>query len=463
MLLLLELGLGGSADLDDRDATGELGQPLLQLLLVPIGRGLLDLRLDLLDAALDRLAAQAGGRAIAVKRSPSSGQGPEVTPRNNLPYDPAICSGSEDARTAMPEPKAELETDEADSIDISDAEDPTEQEEDRGTSEAVSVGDDPPVVTPVTETVLTMLTSIQDGSVVVQPPYQRRVFWDRRKKAALIESLFLGLPLPLFYLADARMTVDGETVRSREVVDGQQRLASLTDFYRGTLTIPDDSVVEEIRGKSYSALRPSLKQAFKDFKLSSATLPIAPRADKFELFRRLNQQSTVLSDQELRNAVHHGRYLTFLKANADRLKPKLRVTETEWSRMKDVEYLTRLLAFERAGYQGFPNKRLNKFLNDEMKAGELESDSDHRRRLARVEKALQRAEWVFGDLRFRPYRIKDTGFDGEWARQLNRALMEVQVWTLIDHARYGFTDSSSFDSAVKSEKNEIVEMARRLH
>jgi hypothetical protein len=45
----------GSADLDDRDATGELGHTLVQLLLVEVGVGVLDLALDLGDALLDGL------------------------------------------------------------------------------------------------------------------------------------------------------------------------------------------------------------------------------------------------------------------------------------------------------------------------------------------------------------------------------------------------------------------------
>ena len=53
VLLLLDLDLGRAADADHRDAAGELGQPLLQLLLVVVGRRLLDLRLDLGDPALD--------------------------------------------------------------------------------------------------------------------------------------------------------------------------------------------------------------------------------------------------------------------------------------------------------------------------------------------------------------------------------------------------------------------------
>src|SRR5262245_55758174 len=52
-LLLLHLHLGGRPHLDHGDATDQLRQPLLQLLTVVVRGGLLDLRADLLDAALD--------------------------------------------------------------------------------------------------------------------------------------------------------------------------------------------------------------------------------------------------------------------------------------------------------------------------------------------------------------------------------------------------------------------------
>ena len=55
MLLLLELDLGVGTDLDDADATGELGEALLELLAVPVGVGALDLLLDLVDPTLDVL------------------------------------------------------------------------------------------------------------------------------------------------------------------------------------------------------------------------------------------------------------------------------------------------------------------------------------------------------------------------------------------------------------------------
>src|SRR5690606_31106117 len=56
VLLLLELGLGGSADADDRHAAGELGQALLELLAGVVRVGGLELGLDALDALVDDLA-----------------------------------------------------------------------------------------------------------------------------------------------------------------------------------------------------------------------------------------------------------------------------------------------------------------------------------------------------------------------------------------------------------------------
>ena len=58
-LRFLSVGLGGRADLDDGDAAGQLGQPLLELLAIPVGVGGLDLGAQLLDAAGDgfRVAA----------------------------------------------------------------------------------------------------------------------------------------------------------------------------------------------------------------------------------------------------------------------------------------------------------------------------------------------------------------------------------------------------------------------
>src|ERR1700754_4160180 len=53
VLALLQLDLGGRADLDHRNTAGQLGQALLQLLAVVVGVGLLDLGADLVPPAGD--------------------------------------------------------------------------------------------------------------------------------------------------------------------------------------------------------------------------------------------------------------------------------------------------------------------------------------------------------------------------------------------------------------------------
>ena len=59
VLPLLQLHLGGCTDLDHRDAAGQLGQPLLQLLTVVVGVRVLDLGANLVDPAGDLLGLPA--------------------------------------------------------------------------------------------------------------------------------------------------------------------------------------------------------------------------------------------------------------------------------------------------------------------------------------------------------------------------------------------------------------------
>src|SRR5690606_28357326 len=60
-LLFLHFDFGGRADADDRNTARQLGDALLQLFTVVVGRGFLDLGADLLDARFD-----VGGLAGAV-------------------------------------------------------------------------------------------------------------------------------------------------------------------------------------------------------------------------------------------------------------------------------------------------------------------------------------------------------------------------------------------------------------
>jgi Protein of unknown function DUF262 len=66
--------------------------------------------------------------------------------------------------------------------------------------------------------------------VNLRPEYQRRRRWDDKKQSRLIESLLMNVPVPPIFLY--------ETDLSRyEVMDGQQRLVSIIDFYSNNIVL----------------------------------------------------------------------------------------------------------------------------------------------------------------------------------------------------------------------------------
>ena len=56
------------------------------------------------------------------------------------------------------------------------------------------------------------------------PEYQRDFVWDEVRQSRLIESITLGLPIPIVFMA--------EDAQGRlEIVDGSQRIRTLAAFF----------------------------------------------------------------------------------------------------------------------------------------------------------------------------------------------------------------------------------------
>jgi hypothetical protein len=70
-----------------------------------------------------------------------------------------------------------------------------------------------------------LLHALQPGKGLIDtsPPYQRRLRWHRKKKALLIESFLLNIPVPSIYLFE-------RDYNEYEVIDGRQRLETIHDF-----------------------------------------------------------------------------------------------------------------------------------------------------------------------------------------------------------------------------------------
>jgi len=68
------------------------------------------------------------------------------------------------------------------------------------------------------------------------PEWQRQEVWSRSKKQNLIDTILRGWKLPKFYLL--KVSDDPEAY---EVVDGQQRLVAIWDFFENELSLADET------------------------------------------------------------------------------------------------------------------------------------------------------------------------------------------------------------------------------
>jgi Protein of unknown function DUF262 len=143
--------------------------------------------------------------------------------------------------------------------------------------------------------------------VNLRPEYQRRRRWDQSKQSRLIESLLMNVPVPPIFLY--------ETDLSRyEVMDGQQRLISIIDFYDNKLELKRLTAWSALNGLRFNELPDRIKRAFDRRRISAVILlaeSAAPQEVLFadirrEVFERLNTGGTALNAQELRNSIFGG-------------------------------------------------------------------------------------------------------------------------------------------------------------
>ena len=71
-----------------------------------------------------------------------------------------------------------------------------------------------------------LVKRIRDGSIYI-PSFQRGFVWTLPQASRFIESLLLGLPVPGIFLSK------DDATQKLLVIDGQQRLLTLSWFYEG--------------------------------------------------------------------------------------------------------------------------------------------------------------------------------------------------------------------------------------
>lgn len=187
--------------------------------------------------------------------------------------------------------------------------------------------------------------------IKLDPDFQRHAVWTPKQQSELIESILMGIPLPLIYVKE-----DDKGVYI--IVDGRQRLTTLFRFMSHEFPLQNLNVLKDLNGAHFSETTKNgtkfdkfLTQA-QQSKIEDCPLTLhvikPPTQDRvtFDLFDRVNRGGTRLNNQEMRNAIYQGAatkllntlvaFDSFKKATENSIKP---------DRMKDKYLVLRLIGF----------------------------------------------------------------------------------------------------------------------
>lgn len=180
--------------------------------------------------------------------------------------------------------------------------------------------------------------------LVLDVNFQRHNVWNEQQKCELIESVLMGLPLPIFYFKQQ----DNATF---VVVDGKQRLSTLFAFLNNEFQLKGLKILKFLNGKLFEDLTGELgiyQSQLEDYQVySHVILPPTPDSIIFDIFDRVNRGGTKLNKQEIRNALYHGRGLdTIIEiTESTEFETATGIKHKDDNRMKGEYLVTRYLSF----------------------------------------------------------------------------------------------------------------------
>ena len=140
----------------------------------------------------------------------------------------------------------------------------------------------------------------------LRPEYQRRLVWSQKKKSLFIESLLMNIPVPPVFLYESDLS-------RYEVMDGQQRLNAIVEFYDNELKLSGLQTWAVLNGLTYSQCPPRIKSGLDRRRISANVLLAESASTQQEMsfvrrtvFERLNTGGQQLNAQELRNSLYSG-------------------------------------------------------------------------------------------------------------------------------------------------------------
>lgn len=282
----------------------------------------------------------------------------------------------------------------------------------------------------------TLLRRLKQGTINLNPDFQRNYVWTIDKKCQLIESLMLKIPLPMFY-------VSADEKGNYTVVDGLQRLTTIRNY------IIDKKFKlqklefwgDQFNNFAFEELPTFIENRILETEFTFTVINQGtPEIVKRNIFKRVNRGGAPLTDQEIRHALYSGKSTLLLKELAS-TSDFLKVTNSsiKANRMLDREFVLRLLSFMQRDYTLYPkNGNMDAFLSDTLKIinSMPEIDSKEVKKISenifsevkikdldvlknRFALGMKRSSIIFGEHAFRK------SYSGKRKTPINKSLFEV--------------------------------------
>ena len=210
-----------------------------------------------------------------------------------------------------------------------------------------------------------LVKRLQNESIYV-PIFQRRFVWTPAQSMRFVESLLLGLPVPGIFLSREPET------QKLIVIDGQQRLRTLQQFYEGEFADSGkefqlQNVQRAFEGATYNSLSDEDRRRLDDSIIHATIIkqeePSEDQSSIYYIFERLNTGGTLLRPQEIRASIFSGEFNELLSELNDNVAWRS-IFGPVSKRRRDQELILRFLSLY--FYSEHYSRPMKEFLNTYM-------------------------------------------------------------------------------------------------
>ena len=147
-----------------------------------------------------------------------------------------------------------------------------------------------------------ILTAVQNETLIINPVFQRRLVWKNQDKCSFIQTVLDGYPFPEIFVATGN--IDLESGEGTELlVDGQQRVSTLCQYFRGSELLQLGSQLSK-----YADLSEDQKTRFLQYDVVVRDLGEIGDPEIRRVFQRINSTGYSLNAMEVQNSRFDGEY-----------------------------------------------------------------------------------------------------------------------------------------------------------